>query len=131
MYFNHFCVSGVGKTSLVRRYTEDKWNPAGTASTTGAFFVTHKTDFKGTRVKLQIWDTAGRFFVFFRLWVIAVELLPSVVCQFGPHLRKTSMACWCLDLQDRRVFSYIVLRLPLMGVFRTSSWAYHLNVQHR
>jgi hypothetical protein len=60
---NHFGISGVGKTSLVRRYTEDKWNPAGTASTTGAFFVTHKTDFKGTRVKLQIWDTAGTCFV--------------------------------------------------------------------
>jgi Ras family len=58
---NRIRISGVGKTSLVRRYTENKWNPAGTASTTGAFFVTHKTDFKGTRVKLQIWDTAGEF----------------------------------------------------------------------
>ena len=64
---NRFSISGVGKTSLVRRYTENKWNPAGTASTTGAFFVTHKTDFKGTRVKLQIWDTAGESFILLRL----------------------------------------------------------------
>ena len=76
---NHFCISGVGKTSLVRRYTENKWNPAGTASTTGAFFVTHKTDFKGTRVKLQIWDTAGTCFALPRIRIVAMALLRSVV----------------------------------------------------
>jgi hypothetical protein len=76
---NLFCIPGVGKTSLVRRYTENKWNPAGTATTTGAFFVTHKTDFKGTRVKLQIWDTAGKFFVLPRTQIVAVALLWSAI----------------------------------------------------
>jgi GTPase SAR1 family protein len=50
--------TGVGKTSLVTRYTEDKFS-ARTTATTGALFVSHKTDFEGFQVKLQIWDTAG------------------------------------------------------------------------
>ena len=100
---NSFCTSGVGKTSLVRRYTEDKWNPAGTASTTGAFFVTHKTDFKGTRVKLQIWDTAGMFLVLPRNRIAAVALFLLAILHFGAYLRTTSMACSCLDLRDRPV----------------------------
>jgi hypothetical protein len=49
---------GVGKTSLVTRYTENRFSVTTTA-TTGALFVTHKTDFEGAHVKLQIWDTAG------------------------------------------------------------------------
>ena len=50
--------TGVGKTSLVTRYTEDKFS-ARTTATTGALFVSHKTEFSGFQVKLQIWDTAG------------------------------------------------------------------------
>lgn len=49
---------GVGKTSLVTRYTENRFSHSTTA-TTGALFVTHKTDFAGHHIKLQIWDTAG------------------------------------------------------------------------
>ena len=129
MYLNHFCISGVGKTSLVRRYTEDKWNPAGTASTTGAFFVTHKTDFKGTRVKLQIWDTAGMFFVPSYIWFLAVELLPSVVLlpvrAVSPH-----------DLDGLLVFGsprparHRLMRTP-SGSLPDFRWGIPFDVQHR
>lgn len=51
--------TGVGKTSLVTRYTEDRFS-ARTTATTGALFVSHKTDFNGLPVRLQIWDTAGQ-----------------------------------------------------------------------
>ena len=118
-----FYILGVGKTSLVRRYTENKWNPAGTASTTGAFFVTHKTDFKGTRVKLQIWDTAGKGFVLPRIRIAtgpAVALLRSGFLPSWAYLRTTSMARWYSDLRDRRVFSHTARRLPLLGVFQPS-----------
>ena len=87
-----FYMSGVGKTSLVRRYTENKWNPAGTASTTGAFFVTHKTDFKGTRVKLQIWDTAGKNFILPRIRVATNPAGGRAFFHLGAYLRTTSMA---------------------------------------
>ena len=53
--------TGVGKTSLVTRYTENTFNARLTA-TTGAVFVSHKTEFAGFQVKLQIWDTAGMSF---------------------------------------------------------------------
>ncbi|EPQ59633.1 ras-domain-containing protein [Gloeophyllum trabeum ATCC 11539] len=54
-----FC-AGVGKTSLLRRYTQGKFDPKNTTSTTGAFFVTKKVDINGMKVRLQLWDTAGQ-----------------------------------------------------------------------
>ncbi|KAJ3880604.1 P-loop containing nucleoside triphosphate hydrolase protein [Lentinula edodes] len=52
--------SGVGKTSLLHRYTQNKFDPKNTTSTSGAFFVTKKVYVKGLKVRLQLWDTAGQ-----------------------------------------------------------------------
>ncbi|KAI0796601.1 P-loop containing nucleoside triphosphate hydrolase protein [Abortiporus biennis] len=52
--------TGVGKTSLLQRYTQNKFDPKNTTSTTGAFFVTKKVYSNGIRVRLQLWDTAGQ-----------------------------------------------------------------------
>ncbi|KAH9943371.1 P-loop containing nucleoside triphosphate hydrolase protein [Epithele typhae] len=52
--------TGVGKTSLLHRYTQGKFDPKNTTSTTGAFFVTKKVSVDGTKVRLQLWDTAGQ-----------------------------------------------------------------------
>jgi len=52
--------TGVGKTSLLHRYTQNKFDPGNTTSTTGAFFVTKKVYVNGLKVRLQLWDTAGQ-----------------------------------------------------------------------
>ncbi|XP_074879321.1 ras-related protein Rab-10-like isoform X2 [Buteo buteo] len=57
--------SCVGKTSIVRRYTEPGSPPAGAPTssylaTIGIDFKVKPVTFNGTRVKLQIWDTAGQ-----------------------------------------------------------------------
>ncbi|TFK56159.1 ras-domain-containing protein [Heliocybe sulcata] len=52
--------TGVGKTSLLHRYTQGRFDPQKATSTTGAFFVTKKADVNGTKVRLQLWDTAGQ-----------------------------------------------------------------------
>ncbi|XP_054250691.1 ras-related protein Rab-10-like [Indicator indicator] len=57
--------SCVGKTSIVRRYTEPNWPPAGAPTssylaTIGIDFKVKAITFNDTRVKLQIWDTAGQ-----------------------------------------------------------------------
>ncbi|KAH9947252.1 P-loop containing nucleoside triphosphate hydrolase protein [Amylocystis lapponica] len=52
--------TGVGKTSLLCRYTQGKFDPKNTTSTTGAFFVTKKVNVDGLKVRLQLWDTAGQ-----------------------------------------------------------------------
>lgn len=54
------CYRGVGKTSLLHRYTQGKFDPKNTTSTTGAFFVTKKVYVDGLKVRLQLWDTAGQ-----------------------------------------------------------------------
>ncbi|KAG9125970.1 hypothetical protein FRC07_005378 [Ceratobasidium sp. 392] len=51
--------AGVGKTSLVTRYVEERFAPQ-TTTTTGAFFHSKKVTVDGTKVRLQIWDTAGQ-----------------------------------------------------------------------
>ncbi|XP_059671359.1 ras-related protein Rab-10 [Gavia stellata] len=54
----------VGKTSIVRRYTEPGWPPAGAPTsylaTIGIDFKVKPVTFNDTKVKLQIWDTAGQ-----------------------------------------------------------------------
>ncbi|KAG6918230.1 hypothetical protein DXG01_015823 [Tephrocybe rancida] len=52
--------TGVGKTSLLQRYTQNKFDPKNTTSTSGAFFVTKKVYVNGLKVRLQLWDTAGQ-----------------------------------------------------------------------
>ncbi|XP_019620876.1 PREDICTED: ras-related protein Rab-21-like [Branchiostoma belcheri] len=49
----------VGKTSLVLRYCEDKFNDKH-ISTLQASFLTKKLNIAGKRVNLAIWDTAGQ-----------------------------------------------------------------------
>jgi len=51
---------GVGKTSLLQRYTQNKFDPKNMTSTSGAFFVTKKVSVQGLKVRLQLWDTAGQ-----------------------------------------------------------------------
>ncbi|CDS01271.1 related to GTP-binding protein Rab5c [Sporisorium scitamineum] len=51
---------GVGKTSLVHRYTSGQFTLASTPSTIGASFLTKKLIVDGVKVRLQLWDTAGQ-----------------------------------------------------------------------
>ncbi|SJX66623.1 related to GTP-binding protein Rab5c [Sporisorium reilianum f. sp. reilianum] len=51
---------GVGKTSLVHRYTSGQFTIASTPSTIGASFLTKKLIVDGVKVRLQLWDTAGQ-----------------------------------------------------------------------
>jgi signal recognition particle receptor subunit beta len=69
---------GVGKTSLLQRYTQDKFDPKNTTSTSGAFFVTKKVYVNGLKVRLQLWDTAGQ------------ERFRSMVC---PLCNSSSFMC--------------------------------------
>ncbi|KAJ8983845.1 hypothetical protein NQ317_016450 [Molorchus minor] len=49
----------VGKTSLVIRYVEDKFN-SNHISTVQASFLNKKINVDGTHINLSIWDTAGQ-----------------------------------------------------------------------
>lgn len=51
---------GVGKTSLIIRYTTRTFSPTPAAATIGSSLHTRKLVQDGVRVKLQIWDTAGQ-----------------------------------------------------------------------
>lgn len=51
--------SGVGKSSLLLRFTEDSFNPEQNL-TIGVDFKTKKLTTEGNTVRLAIWDTAGQ-----------------------------------------------------------------------
>ena len=51
--------SGVGKSSLLLRFTEDQFDPE-MAATIGVDFKVKVMNQQGNRVKLAIWDTAGQ-----------------------------------------------------------------------
>jgi Ras-related protein Rab-30 len=51
--------AGVGKTCLVRRFTQGVF-PPGQGATIGVDFMIKTVDINGEKVKLQIWDTAGQ-----------------------------------------------------------------------
>jgi len=51
---------GVGKTSLILRFTTRTFSPSPAAATIGSSLHTRKLVHSGIRVKLQIWDTAGQ-----------------------------------------------------------------------
>jgi small GTP-binding protein len=51
---------GVGKTSLILRFTTRTFSATPAAATIGSSLHTRKLVHAGTRVKLQIWDTAGQ-----------------------------------------------------------------------
>eukprot|EP01121_Diplochlamys_sp_Union-15-3_P012534 TRINITY_DN3768_c0_g1_i1.p1 TRINITY_DN3768_c0_g1~~TRINITY_DN3768_c0_g1_i1.p1 ORF type:complete len:203 (+),score=31.93 TRINITY_DN3768_c0_g1_i1:80-688(+) len=51
--------SGVGKTCLLTRYADDKFDSV-YLSTIGVDFRFRMIDMDGTKLKLQIWDTAGQ-----------------------------------------------------------------------
>ena len=51
--------SAVGKTAMCKQFCEHKFDE-NQAQTVGLEFGTRSLDIKGTKVKLQIWDTAGQ-----------------------------------------------------------------------
>jgi Ras-related protein Rab-18 len=51
--------SGVGKSSLLLRFTDDKFDQE-MAATIGVDFKVKQLEIDGNRVKLAIWDTAGQ-----------------------------------------------------------------------
>ncbi|KAE8588895.1 hypothetical protein XENTR_v10022800 [Xenopus tropicalis] len=51
--------SGVGKTCLIVRFSEDSFNST-YISTIGIDFKIRTTEIEGKKIKLQVWDTAGQ-----------------------------------------------------------------------
>ncbi|CAL4072179.1 unnamed protein product, partial [Meganyctiphanes norvegica] len=86
----------VGKTSLVLRYVEDKFNDRH-ITTLQASFLTKRVNLSGKRVNLAIWDTAGQ------------ERFHAL----GPiYYRESHGAILVYDITDEDSFQKIELWVP-------------------
>jgi Ras-related protein Rab-8A len=83
--------SGVGKTSLLQRYTADAFS-SNFISTIGIDFKTKVLTIDGTRARCQIWDTAGQ------------ERFRTITTSY---FRGAHGIALCFDASDRRSFSSI------------------------
>lgn len=91
---------GVGKTSLILQSTTGKFAHNAAASTIGSSFYTRKITHEGTRVKLQIWDTAGQ------------EQYRSIAPMF---YRGAHVCIVVYDITDRRTFDDVRSWLEELG----------------
>ena len=83
--------SGVGKTSLLQRYTVDAFSGS-FISTIGIDFKTKMLTIDGTRVRCQIWDTAGQ------------ERFRTITTSY---FRGAHGIALCFDATDKRSFASI------------------------
>jgi len=97
--------SGVGKSSLLLRFIEDKFDPD-QSTTIGVDFKTRKLTVDGSTVKLAIWDTAGQ--ERFR------TLTPS-------YYRDAQGAILVYDVTDKHTFNKIETWLNELDTYSTKS----------
>lgn len=97
--------SGVGKSSLLLRFTEDNFDPEQTL-TIGVDFKTKKLTIDGNTVKLAIWDTAGQ--ERFR------TLTPS-------YYRDAQGAILVFDVSSYQTFSKLETWLSELDTYSTKS----------
>ncbi|KAF6198537.1 hypothetical protein GE061_008285 [Apolygus lucorum] len=97
--------SGVGKSSLLLRFTEDSFNPD-QSITIGVDFKTKKLTTEGNTVRLAIWDTAGQ--ERFR------TLTPS-------YYRDAQGAILVYDVTSKQTFTKLDTWLSELDTFSTKS----------
>uniref|UniRef100_A0A0A9XZW7 small monomeric GTPase n=1 Tax=Lygus hesperus TaxID=30085 RepID=A0A0A9XZW7_LYGHE len=97
--------SGVGKSSLLLRFTEDSFNPD-QSLTIGVDFKTKKLTTEGNTVRLAIWDTAGQ--ERFR------TLTPS-------YYRDAQGAILVYDVTNKQTFAKLDTWLSELDTFSTKS----------
>ena len=83
--------SGGGKTSILRRLTEDRF-VSGTQSTVGIEYFTYFTTIEGHKLKMMLWDTAGQE----RFYTIAKA-----------YFRSSLAVILVFDITDRKTFEQI------------------------
>ncbi|KAH3837823.1 ras-related protein Rab-30-like [Dreissena polymorpha] len=103
--------AGVGKTCLVRRFTQGLF-PPGQAATIGVDFMIKTVEIDGDKVKLQIWDTAGqeKFRSITQSYYRAAHGLVLVydVCSQNTF---DALPQWMVDIEsfaNQKVMSYLV-----------------------
>nr|XP_022324245.1 ras-related protein Rab-30-like isoform X1 [Crassostrea virginica] len=103
--------AGVGKTCLVRRFTQGLF-PPGQGATIGVDFMIKTVEVNGEKIKLQIWDTAGqeRFRSITQSYYHSANALILVydVCS---QLSFDNIPHWIHEIEkyaNTKVFSYLV-----------------------
>ncbi len=92
--------SGVGKTSLVKRYIKNMWDEE-IMETIGVAFEVTTCDISDTKVKLHIWDTAGQE-RYRSLTKMYYRDTMGIICVFDltSNTSYTQIMKWIIDIRD-------------------------------
>lgn len=96
---------GVGKTSIIQKYTTGSFSPDYKLSI-GVDFSTKTLDMDGEKVKLQLWDIAGheRFNHMTRVYY-KYAIAAIVVCDLGRPATLESAGNWLNDVNEKVVLA--------------------------
>jgi hypothetical protein len=73
----HPTIAQVGKTALMFRYVEDRFETKVTTNV-GVAFLAKTVEIDGSQVKVQVWDTAGQVFI---LSLVITFLCVDTLCR--------------------------------------------------
>jgi len=92
--------SGVGKTSLIKRYSKNVWDP-NVEETIGVAFESLVCDIFNTKVRLHIWDTAGqeRYRALTKMYYRETM---GIICVFDMSSEKSfeALGKWMSDIRE-------------------------------
>ena len=89
---NFFNIIAVGKSNILSRYTQGKFNPDHEI-TIGCEFLAKNISVKDRKVRIQIWDTAGQ------------EAFRSIT---RSYYKSSTCAFIVYDISDKRTFENVI-----------------------
>jgi len=98
--------SGVGKSSILLRFTDDEFEEGGLSVTIGVDFKVKILEMGGKRLNLRIWDTAGQ------------EKFRSLT---SSYYRGTQGIILVYDVTKRETFQHIETWLQEINLYSTNS----------
>jgi small GTP-binding protein len=92
--------SGVGKSSLIKRYSKNLWDPE-IKETIGVAFESIVSTLFNTRIKLHVWDTAGQE-RYRSLTKMYYRETMGIICVFDLTSEKSfaNLPMWIKDVQE-------------------------------
>jgi small GTP-binding protein len=103
--------TGVGKTSIVSSFIDDKFESIDKPTIGAAFYTYNSVDINNNKTKLEIWDTAGqeRFLSLIPMYTRGANMIIIVYDVGSPNTYKNLSKYWLPNMQSTEPGALICL----------------------